>query len=312
MGPQAPVSRSSQQGIALIVVLWTLVLLTAVAGSVTFTQRTEIDLNKTLIEQTRGRQLARAGVHYAVYMLRLNDEGKAWQIDGRPYRLRFDDHELVIQVFEEQGLIDLNKAGDPLLAKAFSSVGLGAAQVEAVLDAVRDWQDADDVHRLRGAEARDYQAAGYPYGPANTEFRDPAELRLVYGVTSETYQRVRDLFTVDSPKSDVNLMAAPPQVRALLADALTGSGPADAVRLKRSSRPAILGAGAGGFVGGLARVNVSGLRVRVEVDLGAGGRYVTAATVVLDNQAPSGFHITKWHEAGVNFPHHEAEDIQSG
>jgi general secretion pathway protein K len=164
--------QRQQSGIALIVVLWALALLTALAASVTFTQRTEVQLNRSLLAQVEARQLARAGVHFAVYMLQLTDQGQAWEVDGESRPFRFGEHLIRVAVFEEQGLIDLNRAGPDLLAKAFAAVGLEVATADALLDIIEDWKDEDDVHRLHGAETPEYRTAGYTYGPVNGPFRD--------------------------------------------------------------------------------------------------------------------------------------------
>lgn len=287
--------KRRQSGIALIVVLWALALLTALAASVTFTQRTEVQLNRSLLAQVEARQLARAGVNYAVYMLQLTDQELVWEVDGESRPFRFGEHLIRVAVFEEQGLIDLNRAGADLLAKAFAAVGLDVATAAALLDVIEDWRDEDDVHRLHGAEAPQYRTAGYSYGPVNGPFRDLSELRLVYGMSADLFLRLRDLLTVDSGRTSVKLTGSPPAVRQLLSDDLTTT--VDSARpAGRAPLPVRV---RGGFVGGIRDRGRGGLRVQIEVPLTHGGRYVTEATVVLDNRAANGFRIVKWHEVGV-------------
>ena len=298
--------RRRQSGIALIVVLWALALLTALAASVTFTQRTEVQLNRSLLAQVEARQLARAGVNYAVYMLQLTDQEQAWEMDGESRPFRFGEHLIRVAVFEEQGLIDLNRAEADLLAKAFAAVGLDVATADALLDVIDDWKDEDDVHRLHGAESPEYRAAGYSYGPFNGPFRDLSELRLVYGMNADLFVRLRDLLTVDSGRSAVKLTASPPAVRQLLSDDLTttvdSARPAGRARLPMR--------GGAGFAGGITGRTRGGLRVQVEIPLTQGGRYVTAATVVLDNRVANGFRIVKWHEVGAG-PSQDISDTGS-
>jgi general secretion pathway protein K len=300
--------QRQQSGIALIVVLWALALLTALAASVTFTQRTEVQLNRSLLAQVEARQLARAGVHFAVYMLQLTDQGQAWEVDGESRPFRFGDHVIWVAVFEEQGLIDVNRAGPDLLAKAFAAVGLEVATADALLDIIEDWKDEDDVHRLHGAETPEYRTAGYTYGPVNGPFRDLSELRLVYGMNADLFLRLRDLLTVDSGRSAVKLTASPPAVRQLLSDDLTAT--VDSARPVGRAR--LPGRGKGGFTGGIRERGRGGLRVQVEIPLAQGGRYVTAATVVLDNRAASGFRIVKWHEVGVGPSQYITDSGSSG
>ncbi len=288
--------RGNQSGVALILVLWTLLLLTTIAASLTFVQRTEIDLSRGLMSQVTGRQLAQAGLNYAVYMLQLQDSDRAWETDGVPRLFQFGEHAIEVTVFQEQGLIDLNKAGPQLLAEAFAQAGLDEKQVPILLDRVMDWMDEDDAHRLYGAEWPEYQAAGYLYGPTNGPFRDLAELRLVHGVTHELYQRLLGVLTVDSGRADVNLNAAPVPVLALL-EARNTPGLTPDVRVA-PLRPLPI-RGVAGFVGGIADKSLSGFRIQVSVLRPDTAPYVTEATVVLDNRAPRGYRIVKWHWGGM-------------
>ena len=298
----------TQSGIALIVVLWALALLTTVAASITFTQRTEINLNRSQVEQVQARQLAQAGVAYAVYMLQLQDTEYAWQTDGELRPFQFDGRVLLVAVYLERGLVDLNRADTLLMEKVLASAGLEPAAASAMRDAIEDWKDADDDHRLEGAEAPQYQAAGYRYGPVNAPFRDISELRLVYGMTADLYIRLRGLLTVDSGRADVDLMASPQAVLDLQAGDLNDPGADESE--PAAAQPGLPLARAGGFVFGAGGGSGGGLRVHVEVPMAQGRRYVTEATLVLDNRLSNGFRIEKWHEAGVIFPT-QASDSRS-
>jgi hypothetical protein len=121
---------------------------------------------------------------------------------------------------------------------------------------------------------------------------------------------LRDLLTVDSGRSAVKLTASPPAVRQLLSDDLTTT--VDSARPAGRARLPLQGKGKRGFVGGIAVRGRGGLRVQVEIPLSQGGRYVTAATVVLDNRAASGFRIVKWHEVGVGPSQYITDSGSSG
>jgi len=296
-----------QSGIALVVVLWALVLLTTVAASVTVTQRAEIDLNRSLLRQVQARQLASAGISYAVFMLQLKDADLAWRADGNSRAFQFGGHRLNVAVYEEHGLVDLNRADAQLLGKALAAVGVEKKAASALIDVIEDWKDKDDARRLQGAEKRQYEALGLGYGPVNGPFRDLAELRLVPGVTPDLYLKLREVLTTDSGRAEVNLMASPPAVRSWLGGGLVGSG--DQVRIDAPRSSALRGAA--GFSGGISQRALGGLRVYVEV-ASPGSPYVAQATVVLDNRDRKGFRIVKWHESGVKFAQQTAHDGSAG
>lgn len=296
-----------QSGIALVVVLWALVLLTTIAASVTVTQRTEIDLNRSLLKQVQARQLASAGISYAVFMLQLKDADLAWRTDGNLRPFQFGEHRLNVAVYEEQGLVDLNRADAQLLSKALAAVGVEKKAASALIDVIEDWKDKDDARRLQGAEKRQYEDLGLGYGPVNGAFRDLAELRLLPGIAPDLFLKLREVLTTDSGRADVNLMASPPAVRSWLSGNLVDSGNKVRVDAPRSSALR----GAAGFAGGISQRARGGLRIYVEV-ASTGPPYVAQATVVLDNRDRRGFRIVKWHESGVKFAQQTAHDGSAG
>ncbi len=56
-----------QRGLALVVVLWVLVLLSLIAASFTKTTRTEVNITRNLIDNAKAEALADAGVYRAIY-----------------------------------------------------------------------------------------------------------------------------------------------------------------------------------------------------------------------------------------------------
>ena len=74
----------------------------------------------------------------------------------------------------------------------------------ALLAAILDFRDEDQDRRLMGAEDDDYRAMGLPYGAKDGDFEDIEELRLVPGMTTEIYERLRPLVTVFSGHGGVN------------------------------------------------------------------------------------------------------------
>ena len=217
VGPKAPLSIS-QRGIALIVVLWVLVLLTIVVGVYAVLARTESLQARFLFDTTAARYAAEAGVHRAVFELRNPDIETRWVADGRPYTVEFGDAELDIRIADESGRVDLNQAEEDLLAELFISRGVEEMEALHLAAAIADWRDPDDLARLYGAEVDDYLAAGYPYGPANEPFRSVDELQQVIGMTWELYNEVEGLLTVHGRGNQINPAFAPADVLALLPD----------------------------------------------------------------------------------------------
>lgn len=94
---------------------------------------------------------------------------------------------------------------------------LAPDEVEALVDAITDWIDKDEiVTRLAGAESQDYAGMEPRRLPANREIASPSELMWVKGMTPAIYRALKPLVTVWPAEGDfkINLNTAPPAVLA--------------------------------------------------------------------------------------------------
>ncbi len=210
--------RRSQRGIALVIVLWVLVLLTIVVGIYAVLARTETMQSRFLFDVTEARYAAEAGLHRAVFEMRNPDLETRWVPDGRAYFMEFGNAVVEMRLTDESGRIDLNRADNEMLIELFLSRGVDEMTAWRLADTIEDWRDDDDLPRLYGAEIDEYLAAGYPYGPANQNFQTVEELQQVMGVTLELFQSVEDLLTVHGRSTQINPAFAPAEVLAVLPD----------------------------------------------------------------------------------------------
>lgn len=201
-----------QSGLALVVVLWLLVLITVLVGTFTVMARTETMQARFLFDTTRARYAAEAGIHRAVFELRNPDLETRWVADGRSYVFEMGSAVIEVSVRDETGKIDLNAAQADLLTNLFMSKGLEQEQAYEFADAIQDWRDPDDIPRLYGAEIAEYERAGYPYGPKDGPFDTVSELQQVIGMTWELYRKVESAVTVHSGRGQVNPAFAPMEV----------------------------------------------------------------------------------------------------
>ena len=203
-----------QRGIALILVLWVLVLLTVIAFGFAFSARTESVLAGHLVSLSRAQALADGGIQRGLYeFLRpVADRDTGWKADGRTYEIELDGSTIQISVLDETSYIDLNYASDVLLRGLFISVGVPDVEADHLVDAIIDWRDADDLVHANGAERDQYEAAGMGYIPANANFQSVDELARVIGMTRDTFNKVRHALTVYSNQPGFNSTNAPRQV----------------------------------------------------------------------------------------------------
>jgi general secretion pathway protein K len=192
------------RGVAFIVVLWVIALLTVLLGSFTLLARTEALQARHLFDGASARFAAEAGLHRAVLELSNPDLATRWIGDGRSYAFDFGEATVEVQLTDESGKIDINAADELALTALFESAGLDMDAVQRLVDAVLDWRDPDDLVRAFGAERDDYAAAGYPYGPSNRPFATVEELQQVMGMTHDLFRRIEPAITVHSGNARPN------------------------------------------------------------------------------------------------------------
>ena len=186
----------NMRGAALILVLWLLVLMTALIGGFAQSARIEALQAHQLRASLIARQAAHAGIDYAVLRMLYPDAQRRWVPDGRKYAFALGDAKLEIHVLDESGKIDLNSASPDLLAKLLLALGVREPRAHGLAAAIVDFRDLDDLLQPGGAESRDYSSAGLPYGPKNLPFETVSELQRVIGMDFALYQKIEPNVTV--------------------------------------------------------------------------------------------------------------------
>ena len=227
-GDSRPLAKMGgrQRGIALMLVLWVITLLTIIAVGLTATQRTEINLAANQVASASFRAQADAAIQFAALNLLTQppvatqeealDTQAFWVPDGQPRVWGLGEQMLEIRIINEASLIDLNTADRDLLLALMMAVGLQDAEPDSLVDAILDWRDADELHLVNGAEDLDYEAAGLPYGAKDGPFDSLEELQQVIGFNKELYEILTPALTVSSGQATPEPTFAPPLVQAAL------------------------------------------------------------------------------------------------
>jgi len=198
-----------QRGIALIMVLWLTVMLAVVGGAFAFSMRSEVLAARNAVSIAQVRAAADGAIDRTVLELLRPRTKESWKADGQHHRWKDGDMLLVASAVDEGARIDLNTAAEPLLKNVFVVLGeMDDAAASALVDAIVDWRDADDLRRPSGAEAPDYRAANSNYTPTNRDFESIGELSRVLGVTPALYAKVAGVLTVHSRQRGVNSLTA--------------------------------------------------------------------------------------------------------
>ncbi len=305
-----PCAAPNQDGIALVLVLWVLTLLTVMAVGLTAAQRSETALTENQIDDARFRAVADAAIAYAMYSFllpadllpeqmpeQIGDESgaaAAWVPNGAPRNWAFGGMRVEIAVFNEQSRINLNEAQTDLLQALMIAMGVSDDQAVAIADAIADWRDGDDLRLLNGAEDGDYADSGRVVGAKDEPFTAVEELQQVLGITPALYRLLRPSLTVDSQGARVDEAFATAPVLA----ALRGISLAEAELLVQERDDPLLA----GLEGPRA-VNRGGPLYRIELrELAArgGGRRMEALVELTPGQSPP--YLIRWRRLGLAAP----------
>ncbi|MCG8098278.1 MAG: type II secretion system protein GspK, partial [Candidatus Thiodiazotropha taylori] len=204
------------RGVALILVLWMVALLTIIAASFSTQSKVESRLAGNSKAALQAKLLAESGFSRAVMELMVISPQQRWNFNGQLYPLQTAQGELEVSIRNASGLLDLNKASSDQLNRLFVLISDDPEERNALVDRLHDWRDADDLRRLNGAEDKDYRAAGYDYATAGKDLTSLEELAYVMGFDAARVNRLRPYVTLNSDTATVDYRFASEQLTALL------------------------------------------------------------------------------------------------
>ena len=289
-------AHAAQGGIALIIVLWVITLLTVIAVSFAHTMRTEVNVVTNGVARLRAQVAADAAVQRAmIEQFKPQTLDGRWAADGSAREWVYRDAKVTVMLLDEAGKIDINTANELVLKGLLTSQGIIEEDALKLLDAIADWKDADSLKRLRGAEQAEYDAAGLAYGPANAPFQASEELKLVLGVTPDIYARLAPHITVFSRQPGINEQIASRDVlRALpgLSDEVidTYIAARDAARANKQPIPTLPANRFRSFSAGLVT------RVRADAVTPEGVKFSREAVVRRNNDPKRAIAFLSWKE----------------
>lgn len=202
--------RHRQQGMALIIVLWLIVLLSVMAAGHARNVHTDTKLASRQVEVAKARGLAEAGINHVILEMLADNSTHEIPIDGTVFAIEVYDTTVTLAVRKASGLVDLNAAKADLLDAVLEACGVQDGRRPALIDAILDWRDGDKLTHLNGIEDKDYLAAGLPWTSRDAAFVSIDELKYLPGVDQDLFERMAPLVTVYSGRAGIDLENAPP------------------------------------------------------------------------------------------------------
>jgi general secretion pathway protein K len=309
------------RGGALILVLWSVALLSMLALSFSRTTRVEASLARNATEAATARLVADASARRGILALlearaagtlgrrdgmsgrsavvadgpaprRLPDSADTTPLllDGTTYLFPFAGQETLISFEAEAGKVDLNMAPAPLLRAAFVAAGAGQGEATAYAEAVIHYRE-----QLRQAAAQ-RSALNEGVAPTNAAtslapFGAVEELFAVPGIPHDLVDQADAVFTVYSRQSSVDRDIASPALLAALGEASQ----------VRSSKPVSSASGSASGAGGLSAFPVaqSGLgrsiyTIRAQASEAGRARFIRTIVVELTDDRVLPYHVFRW------------------
>ncbi|MEN8257566.1 MAG: hypothetical protein ABFS09_06850 [Thermodesulfobacteriota bacterium] len=221
-----PPSKNNQHssGFALVVVILILLLVTVLAAELTFAVRVGTLEGFNTRQRLVGRALAHGGINQALFTLLdtpldIDDEQITFTYLGKEHEITLDTGRLAYVLVNESGKIDLNGASRHLLTTFGDFLGMEDDELATLTDSLEDWRDADNLHRLQGAEDEYYQELEPPYRARNGKLIEVSELNLIRGAEKiGDMIKISETFTVHNPKGKINFNSLSPAMLAFLTE----------------------------------------------------------------------------------------------
>lgn len=247
-----------ERGFALIIVMWLFTVLFVLGAEFAGEMRQDATATKNFADETQSYYLATAAANLTFYRAFLDrdrggqgqlvaeagqagqgqpgldrgeDEGPLVQRDGQWHEIQLWGAPVMVRVTDEGGKIPINFPEgqfdaklQPLLIQVLGNMGVDSELAARIADAVIDWQDDDDEHRLNGAESDYYLDLPNSYPAKNKRLDSLEELLFIKGVTPELFNGgtdehpigLRDVFSIFNNTGQVNLRYATPDVKRVL------------------------------------------------------------------------------------------------
>lgn len=197
--------RSDERGFALLIVLWSVGLLALLGTRIAANGRLEAQLASNIRTAAELEAAADAGLHEAVFRL-LDRSGQRWRADGAWHQVRLPRGDVDVLLESLDGKPNPSLVSADLLSALFRQVGVQHADAAQLAARVQEWRDPGRWPRNMQAKAGEYRAAGRDYGPPGAPFRSLDELRLVLGMTPDTFAKVQphlSVYALGDPDPDV-------------------------------------------------------------------------------------------------------------
>ena len=264
--------RRQNDGFALIIVLWTLVLISFIVVHLAGTGRTEIQIASNIVANAVAQTAADGAIFEAIFNLSDPNSEQRWPVDGNVRDLVIGGSRIRVRLEDEADWINPNLASPGLLEALLRATGSDPESARRLALAIGEWVGSGPAPRPPNVLLADYRAAGLDYGPPGAALETFDELSRVLGMTPATFAAIRPHLTLFGPAQPSPTSADP-----FVATALASSGAIEPVVSANQPPPDLL----------TTRITATAF--------GPNSAQVTQSAIVRFGSAlPSGYEILAW------------------
>ena len=187
------------RGFALLIVLWTLVLIAFLVLHLTASGRTEIRIADNLVDNAVAAAAADGAISEAIFNLSNPRPDQRWRLDGAPHPLTVGDSRVTVRLADEAERINPNLASPVLIEALLRAVGSDPATAQRLTAAIADWVGSAATAQPQSVLFAQYRAAGLDYGPPGSPLESLDELGKVLGMTPALLAKLRPHLTLYGP-----------------------------------------------------------------------------------------------------------------
>jgi type II secretory pathway component PulK len=202
---------NNDKGIALLLVLWVITLLTVICAEFSWTMRTETVITRNFRDGEQAAYCAEAGINKAIVELMRNmsrppsrstleepdkeEPPLVWEPGIGPINFSFGDYTCAVSIEDENNKIGINAflreaKKNPAKLKALleEKIGLEGEERDTVADSMIDWWDADhEITGVNGAEQDYYRSLAEPHACRDGDLPVIEDLLLVKGIDERIF-----------------------------------------------------------------------------------------------------------------------------
>ena len=196
------VNQSS--GMVLIIALWSLFFLSALALAIAAYVRPQLSLAGRIKNSSLVRFLAEAGAERAIAQINKTQGSNVDTLKEFIPSVSFDftsqglaDGNFNYELIDEERKININTAPYNVLEKLFEIIAqLGVQQSQDIAAAILDWRESGENPRRNGAKSNYYQTLNPSYPCKDGPFEVLEEILLVKGITPDIFKSIQDEITL--------------------------------------------------------------------------------------------------------------------